>query len=375
MDKRIPLLLERLYGAVSEPAEWNGFLEYLAQDFNSHAIRLRVMDKTNQQYSLLKGYGHDADFDSDYRQRFISLDPWNPILERATAGTVILSHQNISDECLGNSVIYNDLYRKYDVFYCMGSNLINSNKMLARIGIHRPRSCGVYSQKEQQLLQQLMPHLIRSYQLQNQLMKLNQQRDSFVNAFYQAPQAQLLLNEFGQVVFVNKQAEKQLDQLSSILLKSKFLTLCSSSEQSNLNELIRSSIETATQYTGNSGGSLRVHDSQGRHQLNLIISPYALPEMEKIGLPEYIYASIFIHDIKGFCQLPSEILRSLYNITPAENRLAAMITDGQSLSEVAANLGLSIHTIRSQLKSLFNKTNTNKQTELVHLLYGLSGLG
>jgi DNA-binding CsgD family transcriptional regulator len=60
--------------------------------------------------------------------------------------------------------------------------------------------------------------------------------------------------------------------------------------------------------------------------------------------------------------------RARYGLTAAEAKLARALSDGCSLREAAQRLGVSVHTVRSQLKQLFEKTGTNRQAALVLLL-------
>lgn len=67
----------------------------------------------------------------------------------------------------------------------------------------------------------------------------------------------------------------------------------------------------------------------------------------------------------------TEVLTGLFDLTPAEAKVARGISIGHSLEEVAASNGVSRETIRSQLKSLMMKTGTGRQAELAVLLGGL----
>ena len=66
---------------------------------------------------------------------------------------------------------------------------------------------------------------------------------------------------------------------------------------------------------------------------------------------------------------PSEdVLNGLFDLTPAEVKVAQGIVCGSTIIEVALNLKLSRETVRSQIKSVFAKTGTGRQSELVGLL-------
>jgi DNA-binding CsgD family transcriptional regulator len=64
----------------------------------------------------------------------------------------------------------------------------------------------------------------------------------------------------------------------------------------------------------------------------------------------------------------ADSLRSAFGLTPAEARLALRLQQGESLAEIADALSLSRDTVRQHLKSVFAKTKTNRQAELVLLL-------
>jgi len=60
----------------------------------------------------------------------------------------------------------------------------------------------------------------------------------------------------------------------------------------------------------------------------------------------------------------------LFCLTPAEARLAQWVAEGRSLKHAAVEFGISIHTVRMQLRKIFTKTGTRRQAELVRLMFG-----
>jgi DNA-binding CsgD family transcriptional regulator len=63
-----------------------------------------------------------------------------------------------------------------------------------------------------------------------------------------------------------------------------------------------------------------------------------------------------------------DVLNGLFDLSPAEVKVAQGIISGKTIEGVAAELHLSRETIRTQLKSVFAKTGTSRQAELVGLL-------
>jgi DNA-binding CsgD family transcriptional regulator len=65
---------------------------------------------------------------------------------------------------------------------------------------------------------------------------------------------------------------------------------------------------------------------------------------------------------------PAAILARTFRLTPAEAKLASVIARGASPEIAAGELKISRETARNQLKSVFTKTDTHRQSELVALL-------
>lgn len=70
-----------------------------------------------------------------------------------------------------------------------------------------------------------------------------------------------------------------------------------------------------------------------------------------------------------------DILMSLYSLTQTEAKVAAKLVEYPELGFVADALNISVSTARSHLKRIFRKTDTNRQSVLVHkIVTGPAGL-
>jgi DNA-binding CsgD family transcriptional regulator len=79
---------------------------------------------------------------------------------------------------------------------------------------------------------------------------------------------------------------------------------------------------------------------------------------------------VFIGNPDRAAGFPDNIPQRAYGLTPAEARLALALFEGRSLGEFAEGNRVSRETVRSQMKSIFLKTGTRRQAELVSLLAG-----
>jgi DNA-binding CsgD family transcriptional regulator len=69
---------------------------------------------------------------------------------------------------------------------------------------------------------------------------------------------------------------------------------------------------------------------------------------------------------------PVELVRSLFDLTPAEARIARSLSAGETLDHIAETGGVSRNTVRTQLRGVMEKTGCTRQAELVSLLANLS---
>jgi DNA-binding CsgD family transcriptional regulator len=83
------------------------------------------------------------------------------------------------------------------------------------------------------------------------------------------------------------------------------------------------------------------------------------------------YAVVFISDPAQRERPKQEVLRAFFGLTPAEARVAMMLGDGNSPREIGQRLGVSSNTVKSQLASIYSKTGTSRQAQLVRLLMNL----
>jgi DNA-binding CsgD family transcriptional regulator len=87
-------------------------------------------------------------------------------------------------------------------------------------------------------------------------------------------------------------------------------------------------------------------------------------------------AAVFLFDPHVRKTTAIQMFVSSYELTRSEAELAHALTLGASLDDVANRRGVSRNTVKAQLHSIFAKTETNRQSELVSLLLrSVVGLG
>jgi len=184
--------------------------------------------------------------------------------------------------------------------------------------------------------------------------------DGALNAFEMSGTAAALIDRRGEVLKLNVAFEQQICQDLQVVSKR-----------------IVSSSRTATAHLDSQLKSLLWNADPSS-----LTPPIALPLRDRRPLLAYIARLPHVtSDAMAACQailvlvdldrnrVPSELsLARLFKLTSAEARLAVQLASGLTIAESAGALGISYETARTQLKAIFAKTDTHRQSEVVALL-------
>jgi DNA-binding CsgD family transcriptional regulator len=69
---------------------------------------------------------------------------------------------------------------------------------------------------------------------------------------------------------------------------------------------------------------------------------------------------------------PVELVQSLFDLTPAEARVARSLAAGKTVDDIASDGGISTNTIRTQVRGVLEKTGCNRQADVVALLTAIA---
>jgi DNA-binding CsgD family transcriptional regulator len=224
----------------------------------------------------------------------------------------------------------------------------------------------------------LSPHLSRSLGVMSRLRDLELKVASSLSALDRLSVAVLLFGARGQVTFANHAAHRILEEKDGLCLR--HLAGSSSlgevvAEDGNchaaLNSALLKTLSPDVLHTEHYSRAVGVLRPSGRQEYMVNFS--ALAARNEFGSGSDAPRAIaFITDSAEPIRLDAELLKKTYGLTPAELRLTDMMTECLTIEEAAQRLGLSGHTVRSQLRSIYMKTNTNNRAKLMRLIMSLS---
>jgi DNA-binding CsgD family transcriptional regulator len=92
------------------------------------------------------------------------------------------------------------------------------------------------------------------------------------------------------------------------------------------------------------------------------------PEIPLLLSEAGIYAAVYFYEPEAPIEIDPERLIQLYSLSAAEARVAASMVATPDSAEIARQCGISLHTVRSHIKSIFLKTQTHNRAELMKRL-------
>ena len=267
------------------------------------------------------------------------------------------------------SLYYNEFLRRFEMRWMVTVTTASTPTLKEHLTLCRGGSEGLFEEDDLRVVKTLVPHLQNALTTRRLLQSVEVRLSNLENALDLLQTALVLLDASKKVVFVNRAARIMLDECTALCFHGSKLVPKNAAESARLQELIAKAILTGNGMAVHGVGVMQIFRT-GQRPLNLLVSPFCCETNS--SLPGRAAVAVFLNDPERRPSVPSEILRVLFGLTAAETHLGLHIVGGNSLSDAADLIGVSRETVKSQLRSIFQKTGTKRQGELIKLITELS---
>lgn len=361
-------LLAALYDAAGNPTLWPAFLQELGRITQSNPSAILMHDLGQDEHGISLQWGVEACAMQSYQDYFGARDIWlqkaAPLTQKGWLG---ISEEVCSSEELHRSEFYNDYLRPNMMAHAMWGVLEKSPTRIINVGLYRDLR-RPFGTKDLDLLRLLAPHIIRAFQLHLHISDLKARAGALQYAIDTVMTGIILLGDRGWVIHANQMATKLLSENDGLKTLHGCLDADRSDEAHALRRLVFQACETAIGTGVGSGGAVRV-SRRIREPLHVLITPARNVNFDPAVT---VRAIAFITDPTQKVRPAVEILHSLFNLTPAENRVALLLADGHAPPNIVELLGVSANTLKTHLAGIYRKTGTSRQSQLVQLLARLA---
>lgn len=350
-------LLSSLYQGIEADPPWQEFLAALAQWLDADYATLILAGKDRAIPGTFLSPGADPARTAQYLEQFFASDPFRNLAnDTVTSFAEFLSGQDSS------------LHADYRAFLAQagGEQVLAVDMRFpslfeARVRVTRSHGRPAFTMEERNRLQAIVPHLRNAVRLFEQLQFANAERDVFRSAIDALGLALLVLDRQMQVVSANSLGHRILDEAEGIFRAAGKVQFRSGQGANRIADLIQIDKGQST---------ARFRMARPDHG-DLIVTARAL-DLSAIHSGTGALA-LFLVPAENENRFEPETIRQLLGVTPAEARLCAELATGKSLGDAAGELGISRNTAKVQLRSIFVKTQVNRQAQLINLLSSLRG--
>lgn len=230
------------------------------------------------------------------------------------------------------------------------------------------RGLGVnnFSESERHLVKLIVRHIRQFLSTYNRLENIKLQRNLYADVINKLSFSSFILNRNGKLLLWNNSAKQLLSSEPNIRISDDSLAIGDDALQIHFRQIVDAMLSARDSGECSQVEALRIPRGAGSGGLGVLIRSLAVDR--SFDVDDTAAIIVFIRDADYYVEAPVAIVSSLLGLSPTEARIALLLSDGLSLSEVGRFLGMAHATVRTHLRSIFTKVGVNRQALLVRLI-------
>lgn len=376
-------LVHAIYAAALAPAEWPRVLAHL-----SSALEARQGLLFTPRHSPAQGgfaFTHNISLATVERWAARSIHD-DLIRDRAyerglvTDGMAINGDDLVPRAEVYASRFYRELWQPAGISHgCIGVVFAggDARQLPTAVCVYRGPQDEAFLPRHADTLRRLLVHLSRALGVMYHLRDQQLQLAATLSALDRLSSAVVLLDAGGATTFVNRRAEQLLRRADLVTVRggagqAQRLQLAPAlqAQQPALQALIERALQGAADEDEHFSQALVLLDAEARPACVVQAAPLGAGHFDTGG--RRARAIVFLYHLADAADLRPELLCELFELTPGEARAALQVLQGGSLADMAARLGVSANTLKTQLRLAYEKTRTHRQADLLKLLLSLA---
>jgi DNA-binding CsgD family transcriptional regulator/PAS domain-containing protein len=246
--------------------------------------------------------------------------------------------------------------------------VLRERSRIGSVSMSRHESAGGVTDRDLRVIELFAPHLRRAVAISDVLNMQTVKIGTFESAFDLLQAGVLFADHDCKIIHANRAARAMLDKGSPIQSVHGELKTQLPQTTAALKKAVAVAMEPAI---GRMGIGVPVPQSEGDPAYI-----HVLPLMSgdtRSRLAPRASAALFVTVKDGGAGPPAEAIAAVFDLSPAEIRILQRLLAGRAPAEIAGDLGLAMPTVRSHLASIYAKTCTSRQSDLIRLATQLAG--
>lgn len=351
-------VIAAIHAASSAPDRWPAALAEIMRLVEASKGALFDLDAAENVLGLTTT-GHDPDAQRLYMAHYIAIDPTVRGALSAETGKPWVVY-----EAFPNSIIarheYFDFARRIDIGDVITINAEVVSGRRAVLSLQRPYSADRYDAQTKSVIALLAPHLEIAKCTQAKLQGALAKESALSAGLDRFAAAAFIVGADGKVFHLNLSANTMLAEEKTLSVRHGKLL----SKVPDLNAALAGAFRLATCEDPRS--TLIPVISSSSRKTEMLISP--LYEDHEMSSPwERPLALMVVVEPRLDAGAIARRVHRLYGLSVVEARVMAEIALGSSIEDIKIKHGVRESTVRTQLRSIFAKTGTSRQSDLVRL--------
>ena len=353
--EQLSTVIAAIHEAGAAPEKWPRALASIIGLLGASRAALMDMVADSDQLLDLQQVGHDPRTAEIYVNHYYNLDPARALAVTMPALEVMTVHEQFPASFRAANE-YFAFARRHDIGDVVGVATRVDEGRRQLLSLQRPYDAADFGAEAKRLMALLAPHLALARRVQRKLAGVTAAKSALEAGLDRLTAAAFLVDGCGKVRHLNAAALGLLAQCREVSHCQGKLGF----KDAKLNAAFQAAVKRAVCEEHRSS-ALPVHLA-GSGPAEVLVAP--LHPGEALNAPmAFVLITAPARDVDAIARR----LQQLYRLTPAEGRIAAMLAMGESVEQIALAKGVSDATLRTQLRSIFAKTGTRRQADIVRL--------
>jgi DNA-binding CsgD family transcriptional regulator/PAS domain-containing protein len=359
--------IDAVHAAGVDTELWQEALKAIALAVGGEAASLEIFDKRTWAHREAHLFGLPPAQELEYLSHYAPLNPRLPFVARQQAGELGWDYKYFDEARLKRDPFYAEFLPRTGVRYFVNGTIVSNADNYGAVVVHRSAKRGHAGRQDIALMQRIVPHVRRAFDVSRRLREAGEVRSSFERALDLLADGVALVRGDGAVLYSNEALQTIARQNDGVRLRQDGIELSSAEARGKLNAALSVIARMRA-------GELDVRAASDfllprpSNRPAYLISVFALRRSPRENEKQGADAIIFIRDPLRRGTTPDRALRELFGLTDAEAGVAQTLQAGIALGQYAQTHGISLNTIYTHLRHVREKTGCRSVADLVRKL-------
>lgn len=359
-------IVEAIYDCALHPENWHQTTKLICSYVGGDAIALDFTDIRLQEPIA----GYSFGFSKEYRDLLVRKYAHSWLLQSGfptwKVGQPMRLQDIVPKNEFENGLFYRNWCQPQKQYDYTGMIALRDQTRFVKMTNSRLETRNAFTADDTERLRLLAPHICKSVSISDALNMTAVYGKVLETTLDQLKASVFLVNNGGQVSYMNTAATRLLDSNTSIYTKNGVLGSAGNRLEKALNDASKyNAMKDAHSSNGQQAIALPSDIGEG---LVALVLPLQNGTRREFGLAAHASVAVFIREPHAPLDFAGGVFAELFGISPAELRVVNGLSQRLSLVEVSDTLGIGLPTVKTHLQHVFQKTDTSRQADLILLM-------